>query len=70
MFWIAPKYLLSQALLLLGHHRLIGKRKEVWHTVNELFFSNIIFLLTIWEFHIMNPYHIHFPVLPGMALPL
>lgn len=26
---------------------------------------NMILLFTIWEFHIMNPDHTHFPVLPG-----
>lgn len=28
---------------------------------------NIIFLLSLWEFHIMHPGHIHFPVLPGSS---
>jgi hypothetical protein len=31
-------------------------------------FLPIIFLLIIWELHIMNPNHIHFPVLPGPPL--
>jgi hypothetical protein len=30
------------------------------------FFSNIIFLLIIWKFHIVHPEHTHFPVLPGL----
>lgn len=32
-------------------------------------FSNIIFLLITWKFHIMCPNHIHFPALPGSSLP-
>lgn len=28
---------------------------------------NKIFLLSHWEFHIMHPGHIHFPVLPGSS---
>lgn len=27
-------------------------------------FFNIIFLLVLWEFHVIQPDHTHFPVLP------
>lgn len=30
-----------------------------------LFSSNVMFLLMIWEFHILYPHHTHFPILPG-----
>lgn len=33
-----------------------------------LLFSNIMFLLLIWEFHIMHPGHTYFLVLPGLPL--
>jgi hypothetical protein len=33
-------------------------------------FFNIRFLLIIWEFHILNLDHTHFPGLPGLPLPL
>lgn len=31
-------------------------------------FFNLVFLLVIWEFHIMYPDHTHFQVLPGLDL--
>lgn len=33
------------------------------------FFLNILLVLIIWEFHIMNPYHTNFPVLSGPSYP-
>lgn len=40
-----------------------------WKQSLEFFPFFIIFSLIIWEFHIMNPEHTHFPVLPGLPLP-
>lgn len=36
----------------------------VWFIFKTFF--NIIFLLIVWEFHIVHPYHIHFLILPSL----
>jgi hypothetical protein len=61
-----------------GHLKGEGIRSRVrsqkgrrWHeAIRNLFFFPIVFLLIIWEFHITNPDHIHFPVFPGLSPPL
>ena len=60
VLWIRYTYLLSQIL----YPQVLWKEKAVYICLKTLIFFKLIFLLILWEFYLIHPYHINSRVLP------